>query len=152
MMEEGCWVRISVIICAPDRKVRVRAGGRRPLGVTHPWLLTAWLGIWVGPAELNPGGFRLPAHTREADPAGPEDSLTKGETPSHAFLLWGMRWGSRGAKHRPRQLLPPSLPRLCARGASQPCPACPGAAVSWLLSGVQLGDVTCSAWDLAQCT
>lgn len=46
--------KISVVICAPDRQVRVRAGGGRPLGITYPWPITPWLGIWAGAAELTP--------------------------------------------------------------------------------------------------
>ena len=55
----------------------------------------------------------------------------------------GMRWGLRGAKHGPRQLLPPLPAKTLRPGgwpsqapASQPGPACPGAAASWLPSGV----------------
>lgn len=63
--------KIGVIICAPDRQVRVRAGGGRPLGITHPSPITPWLGIWAGPAEPTPRGCKLPAHTLEADLVGP---------------------------------------------------------------------------------
>lgn len=62
---------IGVVICVPDRQVRVRAGGERPLGISHPWPITLQLGIWAGPAEATPWGCKLLAHILEADPAGP---------------------------------------------------------------------------------
>ena len=140
-MEEGCRLKINLITCGPDRKVRVRAGGRRPLGITHPWLLTPWPGIWVGPAELTPRGFRLPAHTQEADPAG-LDSLTKGETPSYAPLLWVCVGGCEGPSTGPGNCFLPSLPRLCAREAGParllpPSPALP--VLELLLHGCRQG-------------
>lgn len=53
-MNEGCLVKIGMVTRAPDKQVRVSAGGGRLLGIMHPRPLTPWLGIWVGPAELTP--------------------------------------------------------------------------------------------------
>lgn len=46
--------KIGVVICVPDRQVRVRAGGERPLGITHPSPIILQLGIWAGPVEATP--------------------------------------------------------------------------------------------------
>lgn len=62
----------------------------RPLGIRHPWPRTPWLGIWVGPAEPTPRGLRLPAHTLEADPAGPKTQVNKRRNTVPCFPALGM--------------------------------------------------------------
>lgn len=90
-----------MVIWAPDRQVRVRAGGGRPLGITHPGLLTPWLGIWNlgGACRADPHeACRFAAHTLAADPATPKAQVNKRRNTAPRFSPLGKCWGWGGGE------------------------------------------------------